>query len=106
MPRMLPPDIKDAELEVIRAASRSTVYDVKSVEPLRRAVQEMTRRLRDHGLPPERAFVYLKGAAFKARLSFVEYPVESVDYTNKLLQNVLRWFLEAYFEEANEPALK
>ena len=103
---MLPPDVKDAELEVIRAASRSTVYDAKSVEPLKKAVQDMTRLLRDHGLPPERALVYLKGAAFKARLSFVEYPVESVEYTNKLLARMLRWFLEAYFEEEREPALK
>jgi hypothetical protein len=102
---MLPDDVKDAELEVIRAASRTTVYDARSVAPLKNAVQDMTRLLRDHGLPPERALVYVKGAAFKARLSFVEYPSESVEYTNKLLAKMLSWFLDAYFEEQKEPAL-
>ena len=103
---MLPEDVKDAELEVIRAASRTTIYDARSIAPLQKAVQDMTRLLRDHGLPPERALVYVKGAAFKARLSLVEYPSESVEYTNKLLARMLEWFLEAYFEEENEPALK
>jgi hypothetical protein len=103
---MLPDDVKDAELEVIRAASRTTIYDARSVAPLEKAVQDMTRLLRNHGLPPERALVYVKGAAFKARLSFVEYPAESVEYTNALLGRMLYWFLEAYFEEEKEPALR
>jgi hypothetical protein len=103
---MLPHDVKDAELEVIRAASRSTIYDTRSVAPLQKAVQDMTRLLRDHGLPPERALVYVKGAAFKARLSFAEYPAESVEYTNKLLARMLEWFLAAYFEDEKDPALQ
>ena len=103
---MLPPDIKDAELAVIRAASRSTIYDSANVNSLRDAVQGMTRLLKDHGLPPERALVYLKGAAFKARLSYSELPGENAEYVNQLLSKTLEWFLESYFDDGKEPALK
>ena len=103
---MLPPDVKDAELAVIRAASRSTLYDSSNVHALRDAVQNMTRLLKEHGLPPERALVYLKGAAFKARLSYSDLPGEGVEYTNELLAKTLEWFLASYFEDEQQPALK
>ncbi|HEX6573689.1 MAG TPA: hypothetical protein VF042_01860 [Gemmatimonadaceae bacterium] len=102
---MLPPDVKDAELDVIRAATRTTMYDSIHAVPLRQAVYNMTRLLKSHGVPPERAYVYLKGAAFKARLAHAEIPAEGAEMLEKLISRMLRWFLEAYYEEEHEPAL-